>query len=163
MVRLFVGLHLALVAVVAAFGLSFLLDPCGGGGDLCLGGALGLVTLGVAAVGVVGIVIWWGTKRASPLLVLDSVLVAFGGFTTIEIGPYGPATTTLGTALLVAVGVPAGALAGRAVAGHRIERLLAIAALAGVAILGGGGGALAVLVIGLLALAAGWQWARRGG
>jgi hypothetical protein len=155
---LFVGLHAALVSVIALFGLSFLADPCGGG-DLCLGGILGLVTLGVAAFGAVGIVIWRAGHRASPLLVLDCALVALAGYTLFQISPYGPALVMLGALLTAALGLPGAVLAGRAVMTHRIERLLAVAALAGVAVFGGGGG-VAVLGLGLLALGAGWLLAR---
>jgi hypothetical protein len=54
------GLHLAVAGAIAVLGLSFLLDPCGGGGDLCLGGSLGLAavllysgggTVGLVALG----------------------------------------------------------------------------------------------------------------
>lgn len=161
MPRLFVGLHAALVVIIALFGLSFLLDPCGGGGDLCLGGALGLVTLGAAIFGAIGIVIWLAAHRASLLLILDSVLVTLAVFTLPSVAADGPATTTLGLLLLAVLGIPAGALAGSAVATRRIEPLVAIVLLVGVAVLGGGGAGAATMVgLGLLAIGAGWLWKR---
>lgn len=160
MPRLLVGLHVALVAIIALFGLSFLLDPCGGGGDLCLGGAVGLLSLGVAAVGIVAIVVWVAAHRASPLLVLDAVLVTLAAYTLPSVVPGGPVLTTLGVLLLAVLGVPAGAMAGRAVATHRIERLLAAGVFVAWGVLGGAGGA-AVLLVGLLALGSGWLLARQ--
>ena len=151
----FVGIHAALVAILALLGLSFLADPCGGGGDLCLGGALGLGTLGVAAFGAAGIVIWWAAHRASPLLVFDSTLTVVGGYSILEAGGSGPTLFRLGTFLITVVGVAGTFLAGRAVAAHRVERLLALAALVGVVVLGGAGGSVAVLILGLLALGLG--------
>jgi hypothetical protein len=162
MPRLFVGLHAALIAVIALFGLSFLLDPCGGGGDLCLGGAIGLAALGIAALGAVGIAIWLFGHRASPLLVLDSLLAVLGVAVLFEVGSHGPLQFALGALLMAGLGLAATALAGRAVAPHRIERLVAVAGLVGVAILAGGGqGGLAIVALGLVALGAGWLSAQQ--
>jgi hypothetical protein len=162
MPRLFVALHVGLIAVLTLFGLSFLLDPCGGGGDLCLGGAVGLATLVVAAYGGVGIVIWVAGHRASPLLVLDCLLVILGVTIVFDVGSDGPATTSLGGLLMAGLGLPAAVLAGRAVATHWIERLVAVAGLLGVAVLAGGGaGGLGVVALGLVALGAGWLSTQR--
>jgi hypothetical protein len=161
MPRLFVGLHAALIAIIALFGLTFLLDPCGGGGDLCLGGAIGVGAFGVAALGGLGIAIWLGGRRASPLLVLDSLLAVVGAAILFEVASYGPLQIALGALSIAALGLSAAALAGRAVAPHRIERLVAVAGLVGVAVLvGGGEGGIAIVALGLLALGAGWLSAR---
>jgi hypothetical protein len=157
-------MHAALIAIIALFGLSFLLDPCGGGGDLCLGGALGLTTLGVAAFGVVALLVWGIGRRASPLLVLDCTLVVLAVAVLAASAFSGPAPVTLGALLMVVLGVPAAALAARAVATHRVESVVAFAALIGVAILGGGGaGGVAVPVLGLAVLGLAWLSARTRG
>lgn len=159
MPTLFVGIHLALVSTIALFGLPFLLDPCGGGGDLCLGGAVGLTSLGAAAAGAVGIFIWWAVQRASPLLVFDAALASVGGYLLVQAPGAGPALIDLGLLAITGLGLAGAALAGRAVAAHRLEPVLAVATLVGIVILAGEGG-LAVLALGLLALGAGRLWTR---
>lgn len=159
MPTLFVGVHLALAALLALFGLSFIADPCGGGGDLCLGGIAALFAFAAAGLGALGLVIWRLRRRASPLIVWDSALLALSGFVYLSTSPYGPTTPLLGAELIALFGLLAAALAGMAVVTHRIERLLVVAALVAIAVLGGEGG-IAVLGIGLLALGVGWLFAR---
>ena len=88
-----VRIHGALVAIVALFGISFLADPCSGGGDLCLGGVVGLVALAYAGIGIGAITTWWLAHRASPLLVWDSIIVTLAGATP-SAAP-GPAATQM--------------------------------------------------------------------
>ena len=160
MSRLFVGLHAGLVAVIILFGLAFLSSgPCLEGP--CPGAMLGLGALGVATLGGAGVVIWWAGHRAAPLLILDSVLAAFAGYSLLDISPYAPGLAVLGVLLVGALSLPGAVIAGRAVATNRIERLLAVAALVGLAVLFGGGGVV-VLVLGLLALGTGWLPPRPG-
>jgi hypothetical protein len=154
---LFVGVHLALVGLVALFGLVFLANPCGG--DLCLGGIAALFAFGVAGLGVLGLGIWRIRRRASPLLAWDSAMLAGAGGLLASTYPYGPDTTRVGVELVLFAALPAAVLAGMAVAPHRMERLGAIAAFIAIGVLGGEGG-LAVLGCGLLALAAGWLFIR---
>ncbi len=155
MPTLFVGLHLALAGLITLFGLAFLADPCGGGGDLCLGGVAGLFAFGVAGLGVLGLGLWRVRRRASPLLVWDCVLLASAGSILGTMYPFGSSTTRVGAELIAFVALPGAAMAGMAVMTHRIERLGAIGVFIGIAVLGGGG-AIAVLGCGLVALAAGW-------
>src|SRR5512143_1319845 len=161
MPTLFVGVHLALVSTIALFGLPYLLDPCGGGGDLCLGGAVGLTSLGAAAAGAVGTFIWWAAHRASPLLVLDAVLVSVGGYLLIDAPGAGPAPLQLGLLAITGLGLAGAVMAGRAVAARRLESAPAVATLVGIVILAGEGG-LAVLALGLPAIGACWLWTRAG-
>jgi hypothetical protein len=156
---LFVGLHLALAALLALLGLTFITDPCGGGGDLCLGGAVGLLALGVAGVGLVGIVVWSFGRRASPLLVWDALVLVPAGYTVLASSGYLPTMAGLSALLIASLGLVGVVMAGRAVAPHRVERLLAIAALVGVAVLIGPGG-VAILLPGLFGLGAGWALGR---
>ena len=158
MPRLFVGLHAALLIVITLAGLSFLLDPCGGGGDLCLGGVVGLTILGVALAGAVGIVIWLAAQRASPLLVLDCMILTVAVYLLLSADPYGPQTTLLVGQLLAVLALPSAALAGARVATHRIESVGAAVVLVGIGAFAGGG--VGVPAFGLLALGAGWLWAR---
>jgi hypothetical protein len=157
---LFVGVHGALVVLVALLGLSFLLDPCPGGGDLCLGGVLGLISLGVAGYGAVGLTAWRFERRASPLLVLDCLLVAVLGPIGISAAGDGPTSLAvfgLQIALLFAlVGV---AITGRAVVAHRLETILSLAVLASLATLPEAGG-IGVLIVGMAGLAVGWALTR---
>jgi hypothetical protein len=153
-----VRLHAALVALVAAFALWFLADPCGGGGDLCLGGVVGVSLLAFVGVGIGGISVWWLGRRASPLLVWDSILVTIAGGLLATSSGYGAAPVMLGVLAAVLLGVPAAVLAGRAVSGHRIERLVAVIALAATTLVAVE--AVVVVVVGLLALAIGGSFAR---
>jgi hypothetical protein len=156
---LFVGVHAALAIVIALFGLSFLLDPCGGGGDLCLGGVIGTTALAAAAIGAVGIVVWSAAHRASPLLVFDATLGSVGGYFLLESFGGGPALLELSIVAVTTLGLVGAALSGRAVVAHRLERLLAMAALATTVVLFGVGG-IAILAVGMLALGAGALVAR---
>lgn len=156
----FVGLHAALAVLIALFGLSFIADPCGGGGDLCLGGVLGLWTLGAAGFGAIGLAIWQVLKRASPLLVWDSALLALAGGILVSTSGDGPLTTMLGLVLIVLLAFPGAALAARSVATNRIETLVVVVLLVGTAAYLGDDGGVAVLAIGLLALGGGWLLAR---
>ena len=156
----FVGVHGALVVLVALLGLTFLLDPCGGGGDLCLGGVVGLMALAVAGFGAIGLAAWRFGRRGSPLLVLDCVLVAVLGPSAIANAGYGPATLAgagfMGIVLLALVGA---VMAGRAVAPNRAEAILALAVMAGLATQRDAGG-IGMLVVGVIALALGWALAQ---
>lgn len=155
-----VGVHGALVALVALLGLSFLVDPCGGGGDLCLGGVVGLMALAVAGFGIIGLAAWRFGGRASPLLVLDCLLIAVLGPSAVAASGYGPANlTTLGLVAVVLLAVVGAALAGRAVAPHRVEAILALVVMAGLATQRDAGG-IGVAIVGLIALALGWSLAR---
>jgi hypothetical protein len=147
----FVGIHLSLALIASLFGLSFIADPCGGGGDLCLGGAIGLAALGLAGVGGIGIVTWLVGRRASPLLVWDAVLLSFATLVLLSSVQGLVQLGALATALLAVAGA---VLAGRHVMGHRIERILTVVALV-LAVLVIGEGGLDVLVIGLAALLVG--------
>ena len=157
-----VGVHAALVAVVAAFGLYFLSDPCGGGGDLCLGGYVGLVSLVYAGIGVGSVVTWRLGRRASPLLVWDSILITLAGAALWGSSGQGAAPVMLGVLAALILGVPGAILAGREVAAHRIERVLAILALAASSLLALGAIAVTVTVttVGLIAMVIGWFLAR---
>jgi hypothetical protein len=156
----FVGVHGALVVLVALLGLTFLLDPCGGGGDLCLGGAVGLMALAVAGFGAIGLAVWRFARRGSPLLVLDCVLVALLGPSALANAGYGPASLAaaafMGIVLLALVGA---VLAGRVVAPNRGEAIVALAVMAGLATQRDAGG-IGVAVVGVVALALGWIVAR---
>ena len=156
----FVGVHGALVVLVALLGLTFLLDPCGGGGDLCLGGVVGLMALAVAGFGAIGLAAWRFGRRGSPLLVLDCVLVALLGPSAVANAGYGLATLAgagfMGIVLLALVGA---VMAGRVVAPNRPEAVLALAVLAGLATQRDAGG-IGVAVVGVVALALGWILAR---
>ena len=150
----FVGLHLAIVSLVALFGLSFLLDPCGGGGDLCPGGVVAVAAFGVAGFGLAGLAVWRLGGRASPLFVLDCLLVAVLGPIALTTG--GPAwLAILGLQAVLLLSLAGAALAGRAVVANRLETILSLAVLASLATLRDAGG-IGVLVVGLAALAVGW-------
>jgi hypothetical protein len=152
-----VGVHGALVALL---GLSFLFDPCGGGGDLCLGGVVGLMALAVAGFGAIGIAAWRFGRRASPLLVLDCLLIAVLGPSAVAASGYGPANlTTSGLMVIVLLALVGAALAGRAVASHPVEAILALVIMAGLATQRDAGG-VGVLVIGVIALVLGRVLAR---
>ncbi len=153
MPTLFVGVHLALVGVIALLGLTFLANPCVG--DLCLGGVVALFAFGVAGLGVLGAGIWRVWRRASPLLVWDCALLAFAGSLLASIYPFGPAPTRVGAETVLFLALPGAALAGMAVVRHRIERLVAIAAFIGLAVFDRGYGVM-MLGWGLVALATGW-------
>ena len=149
-----VGLHAALVALFTAFGLYFLADPCGGGGDLCLGGPVGLASLAYAGVGLGAIITWVLARRASPLLVWDSPLIALAGATLLASRDSGAPLVMLGLLGVLVAGVPGAVLAGRAVSRHRIERLLAILVLAATLLLAVEG--IVVTAVGLIAFGIGW-------
>lgn len=155
----FVGVHGALVVLIALLGLPFLLDPCGGG-DLCLGGVVALTAFAVAGFGAIGLAAWRFGRRGSPLLVLDCVLVALLGPSSLSTAGYGPASLAeagfVGIVLLALVGA---VMAGRAVAPHRRETILALVVLAGLATQRDAGG-IGVAVVGVVALALGWILAR---
>jgi len=156
----FVGVHGALVALVALLGLSFLADPCGGGGDLCLGGVAGLMALAVAGFAAIGLAAWRFGRRASPLLVLDCLLIAALGPSALAASGYGSANlATAGLVVIVLLALVGAALAARAVAPHRVEAILALVVMTGLATQRDAGG-IAVPVIGLIALALGWILAR---
>ncbi|MBI2780442.1 MAG: hypothetical protein HYX55_01435 [Chloroflexi bacterium] len=159
MPTLFVGLHLALAIILSLFGLSFIADPCGGGGDLCLGGGLGLIAFGIAAAGVVGVVVWGIWRRASPLLVWDAAILTLAGSILLNAAPGGQGLLLVGSLLAALFSLAGAVQAGREVASHRVEPVLATVALAGGVILLGQGGVV-VLVLGLLALGVGWLLAR---
>lgn len=129
----FVGLHLALAIVVALFGLSFLLDPCGGGGDLCLGGIVGLSALGAAGIILAGLALWRVARRASPLLVLDSVVTGIAWPIVAQGSDVRVPFALLGAQLVLVLGALGAAAAGRAIVKHRVETALTLAVLAGVA------------------------------
>ena len=161
MPTLFVGLHLALALFVGLFGLWLLLDPCGGsGGDVCLGGVAGLSTLGVVAVLLVGLAIWRFGRRASPLLVLDSLFAAVALYVVSRGADIRVPFILVGGQLVLAVALIGAIASGRAVVTHRIETVLTIAVLVGVAVFVRFMGIEAV-AIGLVALAAGWLVRRR--
>ena len=155
-----VGVHGALSVLVALLGLSFLFDPCGGGGDLCLGGVVGLMALAVAGFGAIGLASWRFGRRASPLLVLDCLLIAALGPSALAASGYGSANlATSGLMLIVLLALVGAALAGRAVAPHRREAIVALVVMAGLATQRDAGG-IGVLVVGITALALGWVLAR---
>ena len=156
----FVGVHGALSALVALLGLSFLFDPCGGGGDLCLGGVVGLMALGVAGFGAIGLGAWRFGRRASPLLLLDCLLIAVLGPSAFAASGYGPANlATSGLVVIVLLALVGAALAGRVVAPHRVEAILALVIMAGLATQRDAGG-IGVPIIGVIALGLGWVLAR---
>jgi hypothetical protein len=129
-----VGLHAALAAAVALFGLTFLLDPCGGGGDLCLGGVVGLSTLGVAGLVLAGLAVWKAAHRAVLLLVLDSVCAAVAWYIVSRGADIRVPFVLLGCQVVLALAVLGSVLAGRAVVRHRIETVSAVAFLVGTAL-----------------------------
>jgi hypothetical protein len=150
----FFGLHALLIAVITVVGLIFLANPCGGG-DLCLGGVVALWALGFAGWGVVGLVVWRALRRAGPLLVWDAIVLAVAGdmlLSTLGLDASLLAPAAFATVLAAIAGA---VLAGRAVAVHRAESVLAVVVLIFILALAGAGG-LAVLLAGLLALGAGW-------
>ena len=156
----FVGVHGALIVLIALFGLSFLLDPCGGGGDFCLGGVVGLTALAVAGFGAIGVAAWQFGRCASPLLVLDCVLVAALGPEAVANSGYGPATLlTAGFMLIVLLALVGAVMAGRTVAPNRVETILALVVMAVLATQRDAGG-IGVAVVGVVALALGWVLAR---
>jgi hypothetical protein len=155
----FVGVHLSVALVIAAFGLSFLADPCSGGGDLCLGGVVGLFALGAAGLGGLGIVIWLVARRASPLLVWDSALVVIAGAIVIGSGGIGEGLFVAGALAVVLLALGGAVLAGREVAIHRIERIVAVVALAATVVEFREGG-FVIVVVGLVALFVGWRMGR---
>ena len=155
-----VGVHGALVVLIALLGLSFLLDPCAGGGDLCLGGVVGLTALAVAGFAAIGLAAWRFGRHGSPLLVLDCVLVALLGPTALANAGYGPASlAAAGFMLVVLVALVGGVLAARAVAPHPRETILVLVVLAALATQRDAGG-IGVFVVGAGALALGWILAR---
>jgi len=155
-----VGVHGAISGLVALLGLSFLFDPCGGGGDLCLGGVVGLMALAVAAFGAIGIAAWRFGRRASPLLILDCLLIAALGPSALAASGYGPANlATSGLVLIVLLSLVGAALAARAVVSHRVEAVVALVIVAGLATQRDAGG-IGVLATGVIALALGWVLAR---
>ena len=151
----FVGLHALLVGVVTLVGLIFLLNPCGGGGDLCLGGIVALWGFAFAGWGAVGLVTWRAAHRAGPLLVWDAVMLAVTGDMVLSIGGYDTSLLAPASFAALLVAIAASALAGRAVAPHRFESVLVVVALVVILALAGAGG-LAVLIAGVLALGVGW-------
>ena len=153
-----VRIHAAMVVIVAVFGLSFLADPCGGGGDLCLGGVVGLAALAYAGIGIGSITTWWFAHRASPLLVWDSILVTLAGATLLSSMGGGVPLVVLGFIGILLLGVPGAILSGREVSRHKFERLLAIVALAATMLLGIG--LIVVTVVGVIAMATGWLLGR---
>ena len=154
-----IRLHAALVAIVVAFGLSFLLDPCGGGGDLCLGGVVGVVALTYAAIGIGSIITWRLARRAAPLLVWDSLLITLAGATLLSSMGGGAPLIVLGLTGVLLFGVPGVILAGQAVTRHRYEPLAAIAGLAATMLLGVG--LIVAVGVGVAALGIGWLTGRR--
>jgi hypothetical protein len=149
-----VRIHAALVAIVAAFGTNFVLDPCGGGGDLCLGGVVALASFAFAGIGIGSIATWWLGHRASPLLVWDSILVTLAGTTLASSMGGGAPIVIFGFSGVLLLGVPGAILSGQAVSRHKVERLLAIAALAATMLLGIG--LIVVTIVGLASMAIGW-------
>jgi hypothetical protein len=156
-----IRIHAGMATLVALFGLSFLLDPCGGGGDLCLGGVVGVVSLSYAGIGIGAMATWWLARRASPLLVWDSILVTLAGATLIGSGGGPVPLITLGLVGLLMLGVPGAVLSGRAVSRHRIERIVAIIALLATTLLGIG--VIVVAIVGTVALLIGWFLERGAG
>ncbi len=155
MPTLFVGLHLLLAAAVSLFGLSFLLDPCGGGGDLCLGGVVGLSTLGVAGLVLIGLVIWKVGRRASPLLVLDSVFAGIAWYIVSRGEDIRVPFVVLGGQAVLVLGILGAVASGREVVAHRVETVLTIGVLVGAAVFVRFM-EIEIVVTGLLGLAAGW-------
>jgi len=151
------GLHLALVALLGLLGLSFITAPCG---DLCLGGLVGLMAFGVAGFGLLGLGLWQFWRRATLLVILDSVLVAVLGPIALQSSAYGSAGLAgigmIVVALLAVVGV---VFAASHVVGHRVESIVVLVALGGLALNRDTGGP-GVLVVGIVALAIGWFVAR---
>jgi hypothetical protein len=155
-----VGVHGAVVVLIALLGLTFLLDPCGGGGDLCLGGVVGLMALAVAGFGAIGLAAWQFGRRGSPLLVLDCVLVALLGPDVLANAGYGPASLAgAGFMAVVLLALVGAVMAGRAVAPNRVESVLALVVMAGLATQRDTGG-IGVAIVGVVALALGWILAR---
>jgi hypothetical protein len=152
-----VRIHAALVAIVAAFGIYFVADPCGGG-DMCLGGVVGLVAIAYAGIGIGSITAWWLARRASPLLVWDSILVTLAGATLLTSGGGVPIVTG-GLAGTLLFGIPGVVLAGREVSRHKYERIAAVVALLATTLLGVE--LLAVVAVGVVAMAIGWLVGRR--
>ena len=149
-----VRLHAALVALVVAFAISFVADPCGGVGDLCLGGVVGLALIAVAGIGVGGIITWALGRRASPLLVWDALLATFSGATLVSVGGNAVPLLELGVFSVACLSVPGAILTARRVVPHRIERIVGIVALAAFVLAGVAG--ILVALVGLIALAIGW-------
>jgi hypothetical protein len=89
------------------------------------------------------------------LLVWDSIPVTLAGATLFgSMGGGGVPLVMLGLAAAFVLGVPAAILAGREVAQHRIEPVVALVALAATALVGVE--VIAVTVVGAMALAIGW-------
>src|SRR6188474_1414431 len=96
-------------------------NPCGGGGDLCLGGLVGLMALGVAGIGLLGLGLWLIWQRATLLVLHDSVLVAVLGPIALASSTSGPGGLAVLALILVALlAVVAVVVAASQVAAHRI-------------------------------------------
>jgi hypothetical protein len=115
---------------------------------------VGLVALAYAGIGIGSITTWWFAHRASPLLVWDSILVTLAGATLLSSMGGGVPLVILGFTGILLLGVPGAILSGREVSRHKVERLIAIVALAATMLLGIG--LIVVTVVGLIAMATGW-------
>jgi hypothetical protein len=122
-------IHGLLVAALAISALVLFADSCGGG-DLCLGGLLGIVGLAVAGVVLIGLAVRAYAGRSSILVAIDSLVAVILGptvFRELLSLSFNPATLfAIGVVVLAIAGA---VLAAREVSRHRVERVVLVAAL----------------------------------
>jgi len=147
--------HIALVIVLAVGMVAALSNPCGNGGDLCLGGLLGLMAGGAGLLVLIALGFRAVVHRASPLVLIDVGLGALLAPAVLIPG------SDLSLALvmvmaIVGLAVLGAILAAREVSQHRLERVVLAAFVVGVAVLFSGQRAgvygLPVSVIAIVAL-----------
>jgi hypothetical protein len=126
-----VRIHLVLLAILAISVVGLIGGGCGGGDVLCPGPLLGIVLGAFGVLMAIALVIARATDRASPLVVIDSIVGA--PLVVVPLVPLLGGSFTLAhlvalAALLLTI---AGAvLAARIVATHRREQLVLTVALA---------------------------------
>lgn len=154
-------IHGLLVAGLAISAVALLADPCGGGGDLCLGGAVGLMGLVAAGVVLIGLAVRAIRGRSSVLVAIDSLLAVilgpsvFRGVISVSVNP--AALFIIGVVVLAIAGA---VLAAREVSGHRVERGILVVALIIIGVVFGlgrpDGGTVAVAIVAVVIGATLW-------
>jgi hypothetical protein len=147
--------NIALVIVLAVGMVAALSNPCGGGGDLCLGGLLGLMAGGVGLLILIALGIRAVVHRSSPLVLIDVGLGAL--LAPAAIIPGSELSLALAMVMgIVGLAVVGAILAAREVSPHRLERVVLAVFVVGVAVLFSGQRAgiygLPVAVIAIVAL-----------
>lgn len=128
-----VQVHLILLAVFALLAAVLLSGGCGGS-DMCPGPQLGLVLLVIVIVAGFALAIGGAAGRASPLAVIDAIIAA-----PLIPTPLGmlhePSVPILIASVVLALTVAGAVIAARAVATHRLERVVLAIVLITVALL----------------------------